>query len=237
MQTSQTDNGMHYSIWAADNVVYGPVELPTLISWVKDERVTADTWVFDAQHERWRKAGSLAELALFFRKRSVTGAQPTADHANITPGMLRRVKALADLSDDHLERFIEFMEPLTVRQWAQIVKQGEIDDSMYLVLDGELRVRLMITGKETILATLGPGECFGEIALFDQGPRSADVLANKDSILLKVSSEAFEKLRREAPELCAPILFAISKTLAARIRADNKRIKDSVTFARAAAPS
>jgi CRP-like cAMP-binding protein len=159
-----------------------------------------------------------------------------SDRASITPGMLRRVKALADLSDDQLERFIEFMEPQTVRQWTQIVKQGDIDDSMYLVLDGELRVRLMIGGKETILATLAAGECFGEIALFDQGPRSADVLANKDSVVLKVSSEAFDKLRREAPELCAPILFAISKTLAARIRADNKRIKDSVTFARAAAP-
>jgi CRP-like cAMP-binding protein len=92
----------------------------------------------------------------------------------------------------------------------------------------------MIGGKETILTTLGPGECFGEIALFDQGPRSADVVANKDSILLKISSEAFDKLRRDAPELSAPILFAISRTLAARIRADNKRIKDSVNFARSA---
>ena len=43
-----------------------------------------------------------------------------------------------------------------------------------------------------------------------------------------------DTLRREAPELSAPILFSISKTLAARIRADNKRIKDSVNFARAA---
>lgn len=235
MQTNQTDDGMHFSIWAADNVVYGPVELPTLISWVKDERVTADTWVFDGRHDRWRKASSLAELALFFRKRpNADGLSP--DHSHITPGMLRRVKALADLHDDQLQRFIEYMEPQTIRQWTQIVKQGDVDDSMYLVLDGELRVRLMIGGKETILATLLAGECFGEIALFDQGPRSADVLANKDSILLKVSSEAFDKLRREAPELCAPILFAISRTLAARIRADNKRIKDSVSFARAAAP-
>jgi CRP-like cAMP-binding protein len=133
-----------------------------------------------------------------------------------------------------LHRFTSFMEPQMARQWTQIVKQGDPDDGMYLVLDGELRVRLMISGKETILATLGAGECFGEIALFDQGPRSADVIANKDSILLKISSEAFDKLRREAPELSAPILFSISKTLAARIRADNKRIKDSVSFARAA---
>jgi len=234
--SAETNQSVAYSIWAADNVVYGPVELPSLISWVKDERVLADTWVFDGQNDRWRKAATLPELSLFFRKKGDggVGAALHLGHADITPGMLRRVKALAELSDEQLGRFVNFMEAQPVRQWSQIVKQGDPDDGMYLVLDGELRVRLMIGGKETILATLGPGECFGEIALFDQGPRSADVLANKDSILLKISSEAFDKLRREAPELSAPILFAISKTLAARIRADNKRIKDSVNFARAA---
>jgi hypothetical protein len=236
---AEVSQSVVYSIWAADNVVYGPVELPILITWVKDERVLADTWVFDGQNDRWRKAASLSELSLFFRKKSESGAGNGAiglslGDSDITPGMLRRVKALAELSDEQLVRFLRYMEPQAARQWAQIVKQGDPDDGMYLVLDGELRVRLMIGGKETILATLGPGECFGEIALFDQGPRSADVVANKDSILLKISSEAFDKLRREAPELAAPILFAISKTLAARIRADNKRIKDSVNFARAA---
>jgi hypothetical protein len=232
---AQPDQAILYSIWADDNVVYGPVELPTLVGWVKDERVLAGTWVYDSQNDRWRKAANIPELQLFFRKKGVAApAQLPADKSMITPGMLRRVKALADLSDEQLERFVHFMEPQTVRQWAQIVKQGEPDDGMYLVLEGELRVRLMIGGKETILATLGAGECFGEIALFDQGPRSADVVSNKDSVLLKISTEAFDKLRREAPELSVPILFSISKTLAARIRADNKRIKDSVTFARAA---
>jgi CRP/FNR family transcriptional regulator, cyclic AMP receptor protein len=231
----KADQGILYSIWAADNVVYGPVELPDLIGWVKDERVVADTWVFDSQNDRWRKAAKIPELQLFFRKRG--GASSTdlpMDRSTITPGMLRRVKALADLSDEQLERFIHFMEPQTVPQWAQIVTRGETDDGMYLVLEGELRVRLMIGGRETILATLAAGECFGEIALFDQGPRSADVVSNKESVLLKISTEAFDRLRRDAPELSAPILFSISKTLAARIRADNKRIKDSVNFARAA---
>ncbi len=59
-----------YHIWAADNVVYGPVELPALIDWVKDKRVLAETWVFDGQNDRWRKAASLPELQLFFRKPS-----------------------------------------------------------------------------------------------------------------------------------------------------------------------
>jgi CRP-like cAMP-binding protein len=224
-----------YSIWAADNVVYGPVELPALIDWVKDERVVAGTWVYDNHNDRWRKASTLPELQLFFRKKGgATAAEVPSDKSLITPGMMRRIKALADLSDEQLVRFANFMETQTVRQWAQIVKQGELDDGMYLILEGELRVRMMIGGKETILATLGAGECFGEIALFDQGPRSADVLSNKDSVLLKISAEAFERLCREAPELSVPILFSISKTLAARIRADNKRIKDAVNFARAA---
>jgi Cyclic nucleotide-binding domain len=232
------EQGTMYSIWAADNSVYGPVELPALIGWVKDERVLADTWVFESPGDRWRKAANLPELQLFFRKKSAAGgavaAEMPPDPSGITPGMLRRVKALADLSDEQLLRFVQFMEIQTVRQWAQVVRQGEMDDGMYMVLEGELRVRLMIDGKETILATLGPGECFGEIALFDQGPRSADVLSNKDSVLLKITSDSFDRLRRDAPELSVPILFSISKTLAARIRADNKRIKDSVSFARAA---
>jgi CRP/FNR family cyclic AMP-dependent transcriptional regulator len=230
----ETNHSAQYIIWGADNAVYGPVELPTLVNWVKDERVTADTWVFDMEHNRWQKAPNLTELQLFFRKKTAAAESPNlaTDGSVLKPGMLRRIKALAELSDEQLTRLMQFMESQNVRQWTQIVKQGESDDGMYLVLDGELRVRLMIGGKETILTTLGAGECFGEIAVFDKGPRSADVLANKDSVLLKISAESFAKLLQEAPELAAPMLFSIGKTLSARIRADNKRIKDSVNFAR-----
>jgi CRP-like cAMP-binding protein len=239
--SADVNQGAVFSIWAADNVVYGPVVLSALTDWVKDERVLAETWVFDRRHDRWSKASQMPELRSLFPTSNEPGAaapaprpQSPAQKLGITPGMLRRVKALAELKDDQLARFIDFMEPQKAKAFAQIVKQGDRDDGMYLVLEGELRVRLLIGGKETILATLAAGDCFGEIALFDQGPRSADVIANTESLLLKVTSEAFEKLRLEAPELSAPILFSISKTLASRIRADNKRTKESVHLARAA---
>jgi CRP/FNR family cyclic AMP-dependent transcriptional regulator len=92
----------------------------------------------------------------------------------------------------------------------------------------------MISGKETVLATLRAGEFFGDISLFDHGPRSADVVANLNSTLLKISTDNFQRLTKEAPELATPFLSAICKTLVARIRADNKRLKDSISFARAA---
>ena len=144
------------------------------------------------------------------------------------------MKIFAKMSEEQLERFVQFMEVVPVRQWAELVKQGEMGDAMFLVLEGELRVRMMIGGKETTLATLVIGEFFGEISLFDQGPRSADVVANNDSTLLKIAAGSVEKLLAEAPELAAPFLFAIINTMTARIRADNKRYGDSVQFARAA---
>lgn len=237
MQPQKTETG--YRIWAVDDVVYGPVEMPTLISWIKEERVTSDTWVFSEKDAGWNRAGSMPDFQLFFRSRPSADAAPrnvSEDTETFAkkPGSLRRVKVFADLSDSQLERFVQFMEVLRVRQWTEIVKQGQHGDAMYLVLEGELRVRLTIGGKESILATLAAGEFFGEISLFDSGPRSADVVANQDSLLLKISGAAFDRLVKEAPELAAPFLFAMGRTLTARIRADNKRYRDSITFARAA---
>ena len=48
-----------YRIWGIDNVAYGPVELPSLISWIQQERVTGDTWVFLETNRVWRKASEL----------------------------------------------------------------------------------------------------------------------------------------------------------------------------------
>ena len=225
--------GVGFIVWGFDQTPYGPVELPTLVSWIKDERVTADTWLFVANTGLWQRAAEVPELQMFFRARSRPAAAALPAQ-NIDPRSLRRVKILAGMSEEQLERFAQFMEVEKVQQWSIIVKQGEIGDSMYLILEGELRVRMDVAGRETILATLGPGEFFGDIALFDQGPRSADVVANLDSLVLKISARAFGELAKQAPEIATPFLLAIGKTLTARIRADNKRYGDSVRFARAA---
>jgi hypothetical protein len=235
------DANVGYRIWGVDNVIYGPVELPVLVNWIQDERVTAQTWVFCEQEGVWQKAAAVPELHMFFREPSAatanSGRSPDAFSPlvpGIKPGALRRVKILADMTDQQLGRFAQVMEVQSVRQFAEIVKQGTTGDAMYLLLDGEVRVRLMIGDKESILTTLAAGDFFGEIALFDRGARSADVVANKDSVLLKVSAATFQKLVSESPDLATPLLFAIGRTLAARIRADDKRYRDSVAFARAA---
>jgi CRP-like cAMP-binding protein len=227
-----------FIIWGIDQTAYGPVELPTLVAWVKDERVTAETWIYLTGDNVWLKAAQVTELQIFFRPKATRAApaDATADSLNkIDPHKLRRVKILGGMTDEQLERFAGFIEMEKVPQWAIVVRQGDHADTMYLILEGELRVRILMGGKETILATLGIGEFFGDVSLFDHGPRSADVVANADSILVKISAAAFEELGKKAPDLATPFLCAIGKTLSARIRADNKRYTDSIKMARGAA--
>jgi CRP-like cAMP-binding protein len=216
------DSANIYFIWGIDDAPYGPVELPVLLDWIKDERVLPDTWIFARSAGNWQRASEILELKNMFG----LGVEPNFNtpFRKISPGSLRRIKILADLKDAQLAHLAEYLEAQDVPQWKVVFSQGDSSESMFLVLSGELRARLMTGGKETILATFGPGEFFGDLALFDHGPRSADVLANVDSTLLKMSAISFDRLTREAPALATPFLQATARTMAARIRADNKRL-------------
>ncbi len=226
-----------FRIWAADDVVYGPVELPVLISWVQEERVVADTWIYSETHLQWARAALVPELLIFFPTHPSPAPTEPGGAQPLKPGTLRRIKLLADLTELQLEQFSRVLEPVEVRQLTELVKQGQAGDAMYFILSGELRVRLMISGKESVLSTLGTGEFFGEMALFDDGARSADVVANKDSSLLKLTGTSLRQLREKSPEVAADFLLAVGRSLAARIRADNKRYRDAVNFARSSSAS
>ncbi|HVU26663.1 MAG TPA: cyclic nucleotide-binding domain-containing protein [Verrucomicrobiae bacterium] len=223
MNPSMESQESMYFIWGIDDAPYGPVGLPVLVDWIADGRVLADTWVFARSAGNWQKASEISELGNHF---SPTNEIPSgaSTRAGVTPGSLRRIKILADLKDAQLAHLSDFMELRQVPQWSAVFNQGDAGDAMYLVLAGELRARTMIGGRETILATFNAGDFFGDMALFDNGPRSADVIANTNSTLLKISSINFERLTREAPALATPFLQATARTLSARIRADNKRL-------------
>lgn len=215
--------GSDYFIWGIDDSPYGPVPLPMLAEWIKDDRVVAETWIYKRPSGIWQRAADWPELKDCFGVEVDLGPMPPP-RSPLSPGSLRRVKILADLKDAQLAHLGGFMEMIEAKQYSAVVRQDEPGDAMYLVLAGELRARTLTGERETILMTFSTGDFFGEMALFDQGPRSADVVANVDSALLRLSATAFQRLTREAPSLATPFLQATSRSLAARIRADNKRL-------------
>ena len=230
----ETNTSVNYRTWGADNIAYGPVELPGLVTWIKQGKVTANTWVFKEQTGVWSRASDLTELKVLFKSKLPPSAAVSAGALGIQPGSLRRIKMLADVDERLLASLLTYLEVVKVPPFGTVVNKGEHGDALFMVLEGEVRARVMIGGQETTLATLGVGECFGELAVVDQGPRSADVIANQPTVLIKVSEGALRKMFAEAPALAAPFIFALTRVITQRVRVLTKRYEDSIHFSRSA---
>jgi CRP-like cAMP-binding protein len=227
------DSAPLYYVWGADRIGYGPVELPTLVDWVRDERVLAETWVHVDDENLWVQARELTELKplLGRRARGATSGEPSK---RITASSLRRIKILAGMDEGALESLLRYMQPVEVPAFTRVVRQGDPADAMFFVIEGELRAYVLVDGKESTLSTLTVGETFGEIALLDRGQRSASVAANAASRLLRLPAERFDQLVREAPALVTPLALGLAGLLAGRLRALGKRFEDSIRFSRTA---
>jgi len=230
----EANPSVYYRVWGSDNIAYGPVELPTLVQWVKAGRVDRVSWLYNDATAAWSRASDLPELKMFFKPKAAS-AGPSAESAHgLQPGSLRRIKILADMDDRQLASFLGYMEVQKFLPNGVICRRGESGDAMFLVLEGEVRARVLIDERESTLATLGVGECFGEMAVLDESPRSADVISNTESVLLKISAGSLNTLFEEAPALAAPFLLALGRTLTGRIRKLTKRFEDSIHFSRTA---
>jgi CRP-like cAMP-binding protein len=91
-----------------------------------------------------------------------------------------------------------------------IARQGEIGTGFFIVVDG--RVRVVRDG--TVVATMGPGEFFGELSVLDGGPRVAQVVAAVPTSCLAIPTWEFEKVLREEPG----VALAVLRVVAARLR-------------------
>lgn len=87
---------------------------------------------------------------------------------------LQTTSLFRDFTEDELRACLELMDPQRAEAGECIVRQDEPGDAMYLLVEGSARVLHHKEGQKVELAVLKPGDFFGEIALVDQGPRSAD---------------------------------------------------------------
>ena len=86
----QDNPAVYFRTWGAENIAYGPVELPGLVDWVRQGRVSRNSWVFREDKAEWARAAELPELKILFKSK-VTGAGQAAPAHGITPGSLRLV--------------------------------------------------------------------------------------------------------------------------------------------------
>ena len=106
---------------------------------------------------------------------------------------LRQVPLFTDLSDEDLEQLYRMAETISIPAGELVLREGEPGNSLYIVLDGNLEVTKRHGGQDVLLAVYKPGQFFGEMALLEQGPRSASVRALRESRLLVISQDALQR--------------------------------------------
>ena len=130
--------------------------------------------------------------------------------------VLADVPLFRNLSRRHLKHVASLARMRRYGPGTTIVRAGDAGSAFFVLVDGTARV---VTSKGRA-RRLGSGDFFGEMALLDDSPRSADVVADGEVLTMTISRSAFGKLLRSEPALALELL----RTLAARLRAVEKTV-------------
>lgn len=141
---------------------------------------------------------------------------------------LKLIPLFHDFTDSEVEEFLELTDPTAFSAGEVIVKQGEPGNCMFYVAEGECRVVAKRGGDLVELAKLGPGEIFGELSLFDHQPRSADVQALTNCVLLKCNEGVLRALAGIYPSAAFKFVLGTVREIGDRLRKANQRYLDTV---------
>jgi CRP-like cAMP-binding protein len=128
--------------------------------------------------------------------------------------VLGEIPLFAGLSKRHLNRIASVAKTRRYARYTAIVRAGERGEAFYVILDGTVLVKP--PGKRSV--KLGPGDWFGEMALLDGAPRTANVEAQSEVFVMLLGRSAFRKTIEAEPRIAVALL----STLAQRLRASER---------------
>ena len=128
--------------------------------------------------------------------------------------ILRKVPLFGQFAPPDLDRVAEIARERSYPRNSVILFEDDPGDALYVVAQGQVKVVLIgEDGREVILSVMGEGEFFGEMALIDDEPRSAHVIAMEDSSLLVIRREDFQDLLQQTPGIGLVLLRELSRRL------------------------
>jgi CRP/FNR family transcriptional regulator len=139
--------------------------------------------------------------------------------------VLRRAPLFATLDDEAFRLLTDELTEVDLSRGASVFREGDQGDQLYFIVSGKVKLgRTSPDGRESLLAILGPGELFGEMALFDPSPRTATATAVSETRLAGLKNESLNALLRTRPEVSAQLLQALAR----RLRRTNDSLSDLV---------
>ncbi len=135
--------------------------------------------------------------------------------------LLAHVPVFSTLDESDLERIAELAVPREFEPGQVVFREGDSSDTCYVVRSGRARaVREHGDGRTITLATFGPGDIFGELAMFEDERRSATVEAIEPTSVVAVLGPDMRRLMVEHPEISTRLVIALGR----RLRETNERL-------------
>jgi SulP family sulfate permease len=137
-----------------------------------------------------------------------------------------------DFSDDELKKIEALLEKDTLKKDEIIIKEGDTDRDLFILTRGSVSVKMNLpfTSAERRLFTFDAGVVFGEMALLDGKPRSANVQAEEDCEVYRLSFSNFGNLLDQQPQIAAKLLKNIALVLSDRLRARSNELRMMVDY-------
>ena len=150
-----------------------------------------------------------------------------ADRDDTVIGLIGKQRILSRIPREELRALVRQASVRAVREREKIFAEGDEGHTVMLVLEGHIKLSSMTAGgREVIHEIAGPGDVFGELAVLNDWPRSADAEALQASTLLFIDGAQFRGVLARAPEA----LFAIVRLLSQRLRATTEHRADVVAL-------
>jgi CRP-like cAMP-binding protein len=122
---------------------------------------------------------------------------------------LQRIPMFRSCSPDELDRIADLGSSMTVAEGQEIIRQGDLAEEFFVIVSGSADV----TRDREAVATLGPGDYFGELALFDRALRNATVTATSPTELVSFTRGAFDELLDEVGSLRSALISGMARRL------------------------
>lgn len=165
--------------------------------------------------------GTVAVQAAISRAVSIrkdTGAKYLADHYHpavmpVSTEFLKKVSWFQDLDQKSLDAIANAAVEQKYQPGQEIVRQGDTGVGAFIIRSGKVDIVQDKSGKEVKLATLGPGDVFGEMALLDEFPRSASARAVEPTTALGIQRWHFRGILESHPQIAVALLPILTRRI------------------------
>lgn len=131
----------------------------------------------------------------------------------------------AGLNEQATQDLLSAMTPLRLERGDELFHEGDPGDRLYVITEGKVKLgRTSSDGRENLLAILGPGEMFGELSLFDPGPRTATATAVAETQMVGLTNDQLHSYVARHPNVALTLLAALAR----RLRRTNESVADLV---------